>query len=137
MEKTKKQKADELVESLNIKDNPWSKASKDNIPVEEEPTQEIKAGDEVEYKGDKSYQLICNDMRGVSWILKNGQGFGQLVLTKDLKKVQPQKTQEEMDREKAEELLSTQFISNKDSYKEMMINSLLKMADYGRNTKQN
>jgi len=118
--------------SVMIKPEPKTEIVEPETKTESD---EVKVGDEVEYRGDKSYQLICNDMRGVSWILKNGQGFGQLVLTEDLKKVQPTKSQEEMDEEKIFQLICEIFETDEVSYSHKQRKFYLELINYGRKKK--
>jgi hypothetical protein len=110
------------------------------LPKEEpEPTQEIKAVERVEYafKNEdyrnhivtfhcqtKSGKFICEDEDGIVFVADK------------IRKVQPTKTQEEMDSEKAEAIMFEEGWIKKNVDTDSIKRMLLQMADYGRNTKQ-
>ncbi len=100
-----------------------------------EPTQEIKAGDEVEVRDGE-----CDKWKD-GWVFTGGYNLDGLYICEREHFLEPfnyirkpTKTQEEMDREKAGELYTEWFGSN--SIRELE-DLFLEAINYGRNTKQN
>ncbi len=99
------------------------------LPKEEpESTQEIKAGDWVDYLGNK-HQVVHVDGH-CAWIAEDTDSIGMVVMLEKLTK--PTKTQEEMDREKVEEILHEMDTTHHSCRKDLIIQAI----NYGRNTKQ-
>jgi hypothetical protein len=142
-------------ESLLPKEEPidWSKASKDNIPVEEpEPTQEIstqpenlstpvqeiKAGDEaIDTRFDELGDVL-HIIGDEAWFQRKDRTTGAVVPLSKLRKVEPTKTQEEMDREWFNKF-SDEYFKFKEPYivNDTHWNFYKELINYGRNTKQN
>ena len=103
-----------------------------NQEVKPEPTQEIKVGDEaIDTRFDELGDVL-HIIGDEAWFKRKDRTTGTVVPLFKLQKVQPTKTQEEMDREwKRESLIAHPM--NDDSLDDL----LQKAINYGRNTKQN
>ncbi len=109
------------------------------------PTQEIKAGDSVFRIGsDKKEYMVIHLDGETAWIKAKNQNFGAIENIRNIRKVQPTKTQEEMDREKAEDAWEVlcrknglDFSLGLNILKGEFMDEYLEAINYGRNTKQN